>query len=221
MLIAFMGVQSYLSLNTINTLQDTTKKVFGQQTGTTNEVFEIRVRLEKIRSDYLAALSNEALFGIDSGSAYSDITFISGRMDLVNIPAAKKQEFKNMISEIKAIMDKPVSSANYKILNQQLTKFNILVLNLNKTLIDQNINTMSDGNRLSQKLKYLTVLLLIISIIVSAAIGLKIAQSISGPLRKVVKETQLLAIGNLSQNNTATIGSPEIIEVVKGLIKQF
>jgi methyl-accepting chemotaxis protein len=218
MIIAFLMIQRNISSKAINTIQQNMEKIYNSTSATGKEdLSNIELEVERIRSYYLAALANESSIAttleVDLNVLFNKIKFLK------NINESTNQRLDKTIASIKKIMSEPVTPENFTILNQDINNLMSIVIFLRNMASSDNYNLFLNSNKMATTLKATNTLIMILCTVIATLIGLLIASFISIPLRKMVKRVKLLETGNLSTTITSTIGSLEVTEAVKGLDK--
>jgi methyl-accepting chemotaxis protein len=218
MIIAFMLIQRSTSSKAINTIQQNMNEIYSSTSATGKEdISNIEMEVERIRSYYLAALANESSIAstlkVDLNVLFNKIKFMK------NINDSTNQRLEKAFANIKKTMSEPISSDNFATLNKDIDDLMSIVIFLRNMASSDNYNLFLDSDKLATNLKDTNSLIMILGTVVATLIGLLIAAFISIPLRKMVKRIKLLETGNLTTKTTGAIGSREVTEAVKGLDK--
>ncbi|NLW48450.1 MAG: hypothetical protein GXY86_14100 [Firmicutes bacterium] len=218
MIIFLMMIQRSVSSKAINTIQQNMEKIYSSTSATGKEdLSNIEIEVERIRSYYLAALADESSTAtqlkVDLNVLFNKIKFMK------NINESTNQRLDKTIASIKETMSEPISSENFTVLNKDIDNLMSIVIFLRNMTSSDNYNLFLDSDKLATKLKDTNSLIMILGTVIATLIGLIIAGFISIPLKKMVNRVKLLETGNLSTQITNTIGSREVTEAVKGLDK--
>ena len=217
LMIAFMLVQSITSSRAMDTIQLNTEKIYSSTSAMgEQDMSNLEIDIEKIRSYYLAILANES----SRSSFQADINVIFNKIRAMkHINDSTKQKLDNYYKEIKSIMSEPANPANFVVLSKSVDDLQSIVRFLRNMAISDNYSLFLTSDSLSTKLRKTNISIMIIGGIIITLIGILIAIFISIPLRKMVKRVKSLETGNLTNKITSTVGSSEVAEMVKGLNK--
>lgn len=217
-MIAFMIIQSINGSKALNTIQLNIEKIYSSTSATGKEdLSNIEIEIERIRSCYLAALANESsiesTLRVDLNVLFNKIKFLK------NINESTNQRLDKVFASIKKTMSEPISSDNFTTLNQDINNLQGIIIFLRNMTSSDNYNLFLESDKLTNELRETNFLLMVLSTVIAILIGLFIAGFVSIPLRKMVKRIKLLETGNLTTKITGAIGSREVTEAVKGLDK--
>lgn len=218
MMIAFMTTQSIISNSAIDAIQANTKIIYTNTSGSeTEDTSNIEIEIEKIRSYYLAMLTEEPTIG---STLKVNLNVLLNKIKAMkNINESTSQRLEKVSAKIKSITSEPANFDNYPAFNQAINDLQGIVLLLRNTTSSDNYNLFLDSDSFATRLKKTNFLITIIGAILTTLIGLIIASFISIPLKKMVGRIKLLETGNLSQDITSSTGSREVTQAIKGLDK--
>ncbi len=218
MMISFMIIQSIIGSEALNTIQRNTEKIYSSNSSMGKEdISNLEMEIERIRSYYLAVLANEESL---SSTLRIDLNVLFNRIKIFkNINTSTNERLEKAYMEIKAILSEPINKENLPALNRNVDNLLGIVKFLRNMTSSENYSLFLDSDSYTTKLRKTNFTIMIVSAIIATLIGLLIAGFISIPLRNMVKRIKLLETGNLSIKMASTIGSREVTEAVKGLDK--
>ena len=181
-----------------------------------NVLNNCRVNSEALKSDYLKVLASA------TGEIHdftSSLTRLRGETDKIDTTdAAFRKKIQGRIGLIEEILILPVDTANYDGLERQLTALND---NLTKeySRIFTSVTSVKMNTDTYSKARFDTVLILILSGIIGAGLGLMVSLSISRPLDILGHAARSLGAGDLTSHIEISggTGCPEITRVVDGM----
>jgi hypothetical protein len=181
-LLGFIAAEGYLNLKNIDQMQLINKDIFQESNITQVGLFEAQQSIKDLRLSYL-----RYLVGADS--------FISNAIlaNLANIGLSAS--CKQKLDEVGKWLSLPPTEETYQKIDRALT---MVELELNNFLSDsrnQSIKLMNNGNHFVDGTKKVTLITLLAGFFTALVLGIIVAASISGPLKKTVRMIQEMSQG--------------------------
>jgi methyl-accepting chemotaxis protein len=219
LLIVFLGIQGYTSIKIINNMQDTTETAFNDNNNKLKENFTLKQNLKQISILYLEICLNPSMEKANSFGNLAQIDEIESKISFAQgLDEPSKKEIIRKLDFVKTIVTMPVNIDNYELLQKELKDINSHLDKASILISHSVINNIHHGYIFAVQSKRTTAIIMIISALLSIAIGMIIAKSLSKPLIKMIDATKLLAVGDLSRNVSIS-GCPEVSLAAKELNK--
>jgi methyl-accepting chemotaxis protein len=183
-LLLFIALEGYLNLRNIDQMQAINRKVFMQSTGSQDVLLEAKQSITELRCDYALQLAGF--------STYVSSSSLSG---LANLDFSA--DVKQKLNEVDKLLVLPMTREHYEQIDQGLIRIELELDNMLSEAKTASLESMNLGNKYVVKTKKLTLLILLISSGVAAALGCLVAASISRPLKKTVRMIQEMTQGHL------------------------
>jgi methyl-accepting chemotaxis protein len=211
-MILFLGVQGFISVNIVDTMQKTTQTIFNDSFKKTNEFSGLVLDLEQIRINYLGRLTGKPELDI----YYNMDPILDQVQYLKAIDAENKKTILKQLTQIKEIYLASPNVEDYKKINSLVASVADTIKPSQNSIFSTAITMVSRNNKFSAESKIITIVFVLLSALFSTLIGIWIAISISKPLKKMVRAAKSLAVGDLTKELTV-VGCPEVTEVVEEL----
>ncbi|HEY8463026.1 MAG TPA: methyl-accepting chemotaxis protein [Bacillota bacterium] len=219
-MIAFLVIQGGLTLYTFNRMQKVSQTVFNSSIQGFQSTAIIRRELAIIRNQYTLSLyENQPLFVsfVDLDSALASLnTGVKTDSEAQTQLDSALEQLNQQIAGLKKQVDKPVDRAIYNKVDAILNEMTVSVKAIEDVLTSNALLTMQKGNDFFTYSRNTTILIVILSALLSLAIGLAIAAMISNPLEEMVRVVGLMAKGDFT-NLIKLNGSREVKKLVDGL----
>lgn len=211
MMIIFLGLQTYMNLKTINTMQQTTQVLFTEHSNELNQITKLKQDITNLQVSYLEALLN------DNHSAYQAVlNLIENNIIFDWMDEEDRKSVSGKFESIKKLVTQTPSSSNYALLRNHFFELSLVINQIESKLSLSTVGLIANNNQFLSESKSTGIIIVTASFLLSIFIGLLIVNSISVPLKQVEKAAKAIAIGDLSHKIT-TIGSPEILKPINGL----
>lgn len=209
----FLVVQGYISIAIINTMQKMHQKAFDSNIRGLYNIAAVKQDLQQFRINYMEGLSQSSLY-VMSNTALERTENRIRKLEGGNRKTA--DAILKKLEETREILSAPISNYNYRRLETNL-KYIIGYLNILENVTrNAGISAISNSTVYSGYASTISGIILALSLLISAGIGLVIAVSISRPLKEMLGATKSLAVGDLSKTITVT-GCSEISGMAQGL----
>lgn len=204
-------IEGYSNLGVIDQMQQNSSQVMAEGIQILDALFNLNNDVLELKSNYLEKLNNaEELF-----QSYSGDNLRYNISNIKNYDPNAAGELETLVTEIEKVLKEPISSENYGKLKDNFLYISIIIKNLDSQIKFDTTQRIFVGNKFSQDSKGKTITMILISFFISLILALLIVNSISRPLKSVVKATNLLATGDLSFNVEAK-GCYEVTTMVRG-----
>ncbi|HEX3045673.1 MAG TPA: HAMP domain-containing methyl-accepting chemotaxis protein [Bacillota bacterium] len=217
-MLIFLVILGVRNLAVINGMQKMKQSVPENAITQMDVLYNCRVNSEALKSDYLRVLA----------TATGEIHDFRMSVDRLRKQVAKIKstdtafptEIEGRIVRIAEVLNLPVDTANFDALERQL---NVMQNSLNQeyTRVYDSAKGVKENKDSFKNAQSDTILILVLSGIFGAGLGLMVSLSISRPLDILRKSAQSLGAGDLTShiNISGDMGCPEITGVVDGLNK--
>jgi len=207
-------VQAWMAFRVIDTMQQNTMTVFQQNAGKMGDLGKIKYELESLRTNYLEVLTGRAPALIST----SVVSEIGRRIEtLESVDEAQVAQLLETNAKINELFRLQPSERGLETLNGYIANISIGLDLLESSIRQSALDTMDNSKSYSNRSKFLTTILVFAGLTLAVIIGLLVAASISKPLQVVVKATEALATGDLTQNVTIDRGASEVQNMVRGM----
>ncbi len=208
------GLQAYLNVGVIRTMQEAIPAILNQGAYTLNEIANLKGDILNVKDAYLEQITGNAAADTPAvAELLEKIKQRTGSLDQIE-PGAKKR-ILNKLSTIQTLVEDP-AAANYPLVRKELNNIGLYLDNAYMDLFSQTLSRVTENNQFSDEAQRNSILIMIASIGLSILLGVLIANSIAGPLKKIAKVVKGIAVGDLTEKVRAA-GSPELTVVVSGL----
>lgn len=212
-MIVFLLLEGFLSLNTMEQMQAITEQVFNESVQGHQIIDRVREELDRIERSYFSILTNtrsrKTLNVKNLISLAHRLSSLEGKLQ----EASSLQNIQISAKKIENLVSQPIDLTNYQTINQVISAIRFDLSLIENQITSTVVKTMSSGKQFTKRSHNTIIMLLIISLIVSLIIGLLSAALIVNPLKAMVHTAGLLAQGDLTATITAT-GSREINQLV-------
>ncbi len=209
----FLLIQGGLCIAIVRTMHDSSDRIFNVSTRVLTDISATEIDLQKIRGNYLGRLLNKSMFGIS-------MTMLSNmRNRIQEAGAVHRESAAAIVKELKVVEDiviEPLSVANYERLDVALNALDNDLNQLAGAVRAEAAQTISHSAAYSANAQWITAVLLILSVMLSLALGLGVAAAIARPLRAMLIATEALATGDLTRDVRAS-GCAETVGMALGL----
>jgi methyl-accepting chemotaxis protein len=217
-MLIFLVILGVRNLAVINGMQKMRQSVPETAISQMDVLNNCRVYSEALKSDYLRVLA----------TATGEIHDFSISVNRLRKEAAKIKstdtafptQIEGRMARIEEILKLPADTGNYDALERQLSVMQNS-LNQEYTRVYDSAKEVNDSQDSFKNAQVETILILVLSGIIGAGLGLMVSLSISRPLDILRQSAQLLGAGDLTShiNISGDMGCPEIFGVVDGLNK--
>lgn len=204
-------IEGYSNLGVIDQMQRNTSEVMAEGMEILSALFNLNSDLLDLQTTYLEKLNKAE----KSFPSYNSDNLKYNISKIKNYDLDVGEELEILLAKIEKVLKEPISSDNYDKIKSNFSFFYILIKNLDSQIKFDSAQRIFVGHKFSQDSKAKTVRMLLISFFISLVLALLIVNSISLPLKEVVKATNLLATGDLSFNVEAK-GCYEVTAMVRG-----
>ncbi len=206
----FLVLEGYFGFKIVDQMQKVSLQIFRDSMQNTSTVKSAADEIARIRTDYMAAI-------IEKRQVHMDIINLETTLqNLSRIDESSNAMINSQLKDLRAIMNKPITADNFEDFKTKINLISFFVTNINDIVTQNALNSMTSGNQYSAQARKSTVIILVLSLIISFVVGLLIAATISRPLKAMVKRSNSLAAGDLSEDLRVN-GCREIGAVVNGL----
>lgn len=209
--IAVLGINSF---NTIDILKNTTEEVFNKSSSVLDSINTAISSIDRIRINYLQVLSNTSKSGLMDKMAIEDRIFQLEQLKQ-NDPE-QIEEAINGLKEIKNILGRPASPANFEELELILNDIGRNMQSVQNSVRQGSLTLMEESETRANNANMYTAFIIFVGLGISLTIGFALARSISRPLHSMVGASKSLATGKLTENINVR-GSAEVNEMAEGM----
>ncbi|TCL75177.1 methyl-accepting chemotaxis protein [Hydrogenispora ethanolica] len=210
----FFAVQAYLSVRVIQTMQAATPQLLNQGAYALDEISNLRVELASLKDAYLERLTGHAADSEPLAEAFDKI--FQRIKSLGSIEAKTRRTILEKLRTVQAVIAAAPAESGYDTLRQELLNVNLYLENSYTEIFGGTLARVNANDQFSGKAQRNSMIIMILSIVCSVLLGVLIANSIAGPLRRIAATARAIAGGDLTEN-IRTAGSPEIAGAVAGL----
>lgn len=202
-------IEGYSNLGVIDQMQRNSSQVIADGILIMDALYNLNNDILDMKSKYLENLNN-------AGEIYYNVENI--KYNLSNIKKYDLDavgELETLLAKLEEVIYEPASLENYNKLKDNFLYMSIIIKNIDTQIKYDTTQRVLVGHKFSKRSKAKTITMISISFFISFILALLIVNSISLPLKAVVKATNLLATGDLSFNVEAK-GCYEVTAMVKG-----
>lgn len=214
-MILFLGIQGYMAIKIINTMQNTTFVSFEKNSGLTGNIFKAELDLELLHNNYLSFLTGH----VDALNSEEYLNRFAFRVSTVeNIDKKTVETILKEWQTTREILSAPVNEENYQRLKKNLYSVYFQIRILENSMSDHAFASFSSSKEYTVKSRSNTSFIMFLSAAIALLLGSALTSFIVRPLNAAKKAAQALAIGQLTEN-IQVAGCPEVKGVVDGLNK--
>ncbi len=189
-MVAFIVLEGYLGLKSINGMQEVTRSIFMQSTQNTESITNARSQIVEIRRQYIMYMTGLSPLG-------PDINSFANSMENLKTLGVDAVTVSGYVEEVRQVLEQPVTPENYDEFNRKLSFVELDLTRYNKQMSDKTLQAMDFGNRFTESSRNSTMIILAISVAVAVGLGFLVSRSISRPLKRAVVMIQEMTRGHL------------------------
>lgn len=217
MMVVFLGVQAYLGVRVIGTMQQTSQDVFNAGGTMLTELNRVKNEVGDIQGVYLESLAGEISAAQSINQVKSLLETANRKVNYIEgITESTRKLIQKKFDVISRIINNQPNHTDYQLLKKELADIKLYLENSHADLFFATLENISNNDEYSDLSKRNSLILMLVSSILAVLLGLLIAKSVAEPLKKIMVSVKALALGDLSQNIQAT-GCPEVRAVIDGL----
>ncbi len=210
----FFGLQAYLNVGVIRTMQEAIPAILNQGAYTLNEIANLKGDILNVKDAYLEQMTGNT--DANTPAVTELLEKINQRTRSLNqIEPGTKERILHKLAMIQTLTENPTAD-NYPLLRKELSNIGLYLDNAYMGLFSQTLSRVTENDQFSDEAQRNSILIMIASIVLSILLGVFIANSIAGPLKKIAGVVKGIAVGDLTEKVRAA-GSPELAVVVNGL----
>jgi methyl-accepting chemotaxis protein len=203
---SFIMIEGFLALNTFNKMQMITQQVFRDSVQHYLSISTVKRDLYTLQTQYLQSLAgigqNSIDFSLNNASYNLDPTYL--------------EKHKQLLAELKSVCKQPLNQANYQKFTAVFMEALLNLYQAEESIGFNATNSMEQGNVYFKISRNTNIILLIVSLVISLAIGFSTSAMISRPLKEMVNFAGSLADGDFTQTLKIK-GNLEINQLVDSL----
>lgn len=200
MMVVFLGVQAYLGVRVIGTMQQTSQDIFNASGTMLTELNRVKNEVGDIQGVYLESLAGEI-------SAAQSINQIKSLLETANrkvnyiegITESTRKLIQGKFDIISQIANNQPNHTDYQLLKKELADIKLYLENSHADLFFATLENISNNDEYSALSRRNSLILMSVSSILAVLFGLLIAKSVAEPLKKIMVSVKALALGDLSQ----------------------
>lgn len=217
MMVLFLGVQAYLSVQVIGTMQRTSQEVFNASGNMLTDLNRVKNEVSEIQNVYLESLAGEISATQSANQVQSLLETANRKVNYIEgITDSTRKLIQKKFDAISQITSNQPNHAEYQLLKQELADIKLYLENSHADLFFATLENISNNDEYSALSRRNSLILMLVSSMLAVLFGLLIAKSVAEPLKKIMVSVKALALGDLSLNIQAT-GCPEARAVIDGL----
>jgi signal transduction histidine kinase len=192
-MILFLGIQAYMNVRIINTMQKTTKTLSGETTFRLHQISQLKQDVAKLQIAYLETLNNG-----NPASFNLNISLLEKSTVFLWLDAEDKKDIIEKLSTIKRLLKTTPNKTIYETLKNELLDLTLRINDIESQLSSSFVQGLVNNDRFLSESKMNGILIVIISSLFSLFLGIIIVNSISTPLQKLIELMNKVSEGNFA-----------------------